>query len=358
VNHSDIIVIGAGVSGLVVANEMQRAGSSVVVVEKARGSGGRLSSKRAELDNGSAFTFDLGCASFSAQSDGFKQALEAAGSSVATIEEHGEKRYCGTPRNSMMTRYLADQLEVYFSHRVFGIERYNDGWKVSCETSDGEIKRWLCSRLIISAPPAQSAALLPAKHPAQGLLQQSGIDPQWVAAFALDDNTVPRELLQRLSENPDIEKVSIENDKPGRDYAPGLIVCVIHFSSAWTKQTLNWTKQQVQTHAIECFGCLGFEKLTPRAVHVHRWLYSRPTAQANSLPAKDRLERAPYYLDESGLALCGDYLASQDYEGVERAWLSAKALASAMCRQMEEPNSMKAPNVGAIHSAEANLHGV
>ena len=357
-SHSDIIVIGAGVSGLVVANEMQRAGSSVVVVEKARGSGGRLSSKRAELDNGSAFTFDLGCASFSAQSDGFKQALEAAGSSVATIEEDGEKRYCGTPRNSMMTRHLADQLEVYFSHRVFGIERCDAGWKVSCETADGDIKRWLCSRLIISAPPAQSAALLPAGHAAQRILEKSYIAPQWVAAFALDEKAVSKALLERLTENPDIEKVSIENDKPVRDYEAGVIVCVIHFSPAWTNQRLSWTKPQVQEHATDCLGSIEFKGLNPRALHVHRWLYSLPTAQVTALPTNPSMERASYYLDDSGLALCGDYLASQEYEGVERAWLSAKALASAMCRESEDGATMKASRVEEAQKSEANYHGV
>lgn len=357
-NHSDIIVIGAGVSGLVVANEMQRAGNSVVVVEKARGSGGRLSSKRVAHSDLSALTFDLGCASFRAQTDGFKQDLEAASASVLSFEERGEKRFCGFPRNSMMTRHLADQLEVYFSHRVFGIERCDAGWKVSCETAEGEIKRWLCSRLIISAPPAQSAALLPAGHAAQRILEKSYIDPQWVAAFALDEKAASKALLERLSENPNIEKVSIENDKPARDYAAGLIVCVIHFSPAWTKQRLGWTKQQVQEYATECIGRGEFKGLNPRALHVHRWLYSLPTAQTTALPTNSSMERASYYLDDSGLALCGDYLESQEYEGVERAWLSAKALASAMCRESEDEALMKASRVEEAQKSEANSHGV
>ena len=43
---TDIAVIGAGIAGLVCAQQLSQAGYSVVVVEKSRGLGGRLATRR------------------------------------------------------------------------------------------------------------------------------------------------------------------------------------------------------------------------------------------------------------------------------------------------------------------------
>ena len=43
---TDIAVIGAGMAGLVCAQQLSQAGYSVVVVEKSRGVGGRVATRR------------------------------------------------------------------------------------------------------------------------------------------------------------------------------------------------------------------------------------------------------------------------------------------------------------------------
>ena len=42
----DIAIIGAGIAGLVCSQELQQAGYSVVVLEKSRGVGGRMATRR------------------------------------------------------------------------------------------------------------------------------------------------------------------------------------------------------------------------------------------------------------------------------------------------------------------------
>ena len=44
--QSDVIVIGAGISGLMCATELERNGYSVQVLDKGRGPGGRMSTRR------------------------------------------------------------------------------------------------------------------------------------------------------------------------------------------------------------------------------------------------------------------------------------------------------------------------
>ena len=64
-------VIGAGLAGLAAARELQAAGHQVVVFDKGRGPGGRLSSRRAE-----PFAFDHGAQYFTARDPEFRHELE------------------------------------------------------------------------------------------------------------------------------------------------------------------------------------------------------------------------------------------------------------------------------------------
>ena len=47
-NKFDIAVIGAGLAGLTAADRLRGAGCRVVVIDKARGPGGRLATRRGE----------------------------------------------------------------------------------------------------------------------------------------------------------------------------------------------------------------------------------------------------------------------------------------------------------------------
>ena len=64
--NETIAVVGAGISGLLVARALQARGGKVVVLEKSRGLGGRLATKRV----GEA-VFDTGAQYFTAKSERF-----------------------------------------------------------------------------------------------------------------------------------------------------------------------------------------------------------------------------------------------------------------------------------------------
>ncbi len=96
-----IAVIGAGVAGLACAVELAAAGHEVAVFEKARGAGGRTSSRR--TDHG---TFDHGCPVLARGS----WLLEFAPLGLELADfAHGE---VPVPRMSALPRTLAQNLDV------------------------------------------------------------------------------------------------------------------------------------------------------------------------------------------------------------------------------------------------------
>ena len=57
-HNTNILIIGAGLAGLSAANDLQRSGYKVLVVDKGRGLGGRLAGRRignATFDHGAQF---------------------------------------------------------------------------------------------------------------------------------------------------------------------------------------------------------------------------------------------------------------------------------------------------------------
>ncbi|WP_156502245.1 efflux RND transporter permease subunit, partial [Oleiphilus sp. HI0067] len=72
----DFAVIGAGMAGAFIAGRLQAEGKSVLIIDKARGSGGRVSSKRLKAGE-IAFGVDLGCQFFEVSHSYFEAYLSS-----------------------------------------------------------------------------------------------------------------------------------------------------------------------------------------------------------------------------------------------------------------------------------------
>ncbi|MFM8793316.1 MAG: NAD(P)/FAD-dependent oxidoreductase, partial [Acidimicrobiales bacterium] len=131
------VIIGAGLSGLMAARSLHDAGREVIVLDKGRGVGGRLATRRigdARLDHGAQF--------FTVRSDEFRSVVDSwlADGVVREWcrgfgEQDGHPRYVGTDGMTSIAKHLARGLDVRTSTLAFSLRREDDCWQV--RTDDG-----------------------------------------------------------------------------------------------------------------------------------------------------------------------------------------------------------------------------
>ena len=163
-SEHDLIVVGAGLSGLLAARHLKESVENVLVLDKGRGVGGRLSRRR--FDGG---VFDHGAQYFTVSDARFRNVADeliAAGvvrvwstgfeDAAGHFKDNGEPRYVGVDGMSAVARFLARGLQVKTQHRVVEITGRDDGWRIT--TSEGV--RFLSRALLLTAPVPQSLELL------------------------------------------------------------------------------------------------------------------------------------------------------------------------------------------------------
>lgn len=157
--NADVLVIGAGMAGLSAAAALQKAGRKPLIIEKGRGIGGRMATRRV----GEA-TFDHGAQFVTARDPSFEEVLTNACTAGAAVEwcrgfnanSDGHVRWRGKPGMSSLAKYLAVGLEIVQEKQVTALQLVDERWSVS--TADCET--WAADAVILTAPVPQSLVLL------------------------------------------------------------------------------------------------------------------------------------------------------------------------------------------------------
>jgi renalase len=309
---NNTVVIGAGISGLLVARELASRGARVQVLEKARGVGGRMSTKRV----GSA-VFDQGAQFFSARDEHFDARVQcwARKGVVAQLprEDDQSERWVARPSMTGLAKALAKDLRVSLQSQVQAVRWHECGcWEV--DVAGGELVRG--ERLVLASPVPQSLALLEAggvvlpEH-LEASLHDLEYNPCLALLTTLDGSSgVPAAGKEIKSGN--LRWVSDNVRKGIAQNVPGAIT--FHLTPEFSAANYSATEEEVFAQLQdELTPWLGGSKIVGRALH--RWRYSEPKTTF----AEDHV-----WLPSIRLGFCGDAFGGPRVEG---AALSGLALA-------------------------------
>ena len=158
-----VVVVGAGIAGLMAAQSLVKNGHDVVVVDKGRSPGGRLATRRiddATLDHGAQF--------FTVRDPLFKSHVEkwiasgvvtewCRGFDSATQNNDGFPRYRGVRGMTDIAKHLANGLDVRCNTLAFSIARGTTSkWQLKID--DGSVLD--ADAIIVTCPLPQAYALL------------------------------------------------------------------------------------------------------------------------------------------------------------------------------------------------------
>ncbi|GHB71093.1 NAD(P)/FAD-dependent oxidoreductase [Persicitalea jodogahamensis] len=266
------IIIGAGMAGLSAAHELAKHSWEVTLLDKGRGVGGRMATRR--IDNTRA---DHGAQYFSVRTPEFRQLierLEAEGIVEAwDLEEAGieHPRYFGTNGMSTIPKYLAKDLNIKLQERATLIESEEKGCQVTTEAGS----TYSADAVILTIPAPQAAILL---QDSQLPLNEAGehafaaiVYQPCLAVLALlkEPSKVPAPGLVKFEEG-DIATVT---DNQQKGIAPEQPTVTIHASPEFSLANLEGDlKQAGQKLLDQLTDWIPAENVGE--YQVHRWRYS------------------------------------------------------------------------------------
>jgi len=314
-------VVGAGVAGLACARALVDQGHAVVVFDKGRAPGGRISTRR----DGDA-QFDHGAQYFTVRDPRFGRFVRSWLDAGVVARwrprlgrvAHGAIRpderpadappmLVGAPRMNAIAAHLAADLEVRSGVRISAVERAGAAWRLL--TANGPEAHEF-DALALAIPPTQAADLLRMPAVAEAIAPVT-LAPCWACMVEFDrDLDLPFDAL-RLDDGP-LSWAARESSKPGRP--PGAR-WTLHAGPNWSREHLEIDRDEAAARIATAFTEAIGDAPAPLRVIAHRWRFAQ---------VERPLGEACWFDRDIRLGLCGDWCLEPRIEG---AFLSGCALA-------------------------------
>lgn len=368
----DIAVIGAGMAGLVCAQQLSQAGYSVVVVEKSRGLGGRVATRRLHgtcADHGVRYLEPQGqLLGQLVQVLGDRHLLQVWTDTGYELEAKRQQLkpasqspwYVAPSGMSAIAKFLATGLEVWLNQRVQALA-LGEGLSLSAPTT-GNLwhltleptninstvakPKELTARALVIAIPAPQALMLLEPLAETGLpavfldnLRSVEFDPCFSVIAGYPAQVQPDIAWKAVTfiDHPDLGWIGLDSSKRPPGQPP---VFVVQSNAEFAQRHLEVKDlqpagNQLLTRAAECL--LPWLD-TPDWIQVHRWRYAFPS----------RPWHEAYLSAETPLPLvcCGDWCGGAyrsavpsgklAYTQVESAMLSGLAAAEQINCQLQQ----------------------
>lgn len=310
-----VVIIGAGMAGLMAARSLQQAGHVVVVFDKGRSPGGRLATRRigeARFDHGAQF--------FTVRSDAFARQVEPWRRDDIVFEwcrgfaapADGCPRYAVREGMTTLTRHLARGLDVRCNAMVHSLHRGPHGhgaWQVTLD--DRSVQA--ADALIVTCPVPQAVPLLHAADvPVPDALCHTAYD-RTLCLLAVCDRPPAVPEPGGVQGAPGFTFIA-DNVRKGISTAHAV---TLHADPAWSDAHWDEPDDAVHHHLLDAARpWLGAAQVVES--QVKRWRFATPRA-IWSEPAW----RPPGI---GSIILAGDAFAGPRVEGAALSGLAAAAL--------------------------------
>lgn len=317
-----IAIIGAGISGLTLAQKL-KSHADVVVYEKARGVGGRMSTRYVD-----PFYFDHGTQCFTTRTKEFQAFLHPYMKDKTIAEWSGkvinleigkkeskrlwfEPHLVAAPNMNSLCKKLADGLDIRVSIEVVPLAKKQfSTWTLQDKQGNilGEYD-WVTS----TAPPAQTLELFQAALPDNSSLHKTRMQGCYSLMIGFNKPWDKKWIAAKVHNNP-IKWISVNSTKPGRSKEVTAIVA--HSGNNWSDEHIDDDMQEAQKFLVERFEAVtGISTANANFISMHRWKYA----------IVKEIEKPGFYFDPmQGIAATSDWTSTSR---IEEVWSNANRLA-------------------------------
>lgn len=337
-DFADVIIVGAGLSGLICGQELQRSGSRVLILDKSRGIGGRMATRRVDpngwLDHGVPAWLEPCSLELDSAWQTFTTNLLMAQiiqpwpefSPNHPLDQNYFQAYAAPQGMTAIAKYLAEELRIERQQQVTTIQVHppTQLWHVTTTNSQELSQTWWCKTLILAIPAPQAQVLcqpLTEHGLAQEFLRhlaQVAYDPCLTTMIGFDP-----EVCSKLPHLPLLDPADSQIrwwawDSQKRTQ-PAQAIMVLHSTAEYAQANFETVSLTKVGHDLWDSVCkthnLPNVLATPNWLQVHRWRYAqvrqgypRPYLVAPMSPT---------------LVCCGDWCGQINKAwGLGRAWQS------------------------------------
>jgi renalase len=270
------LIIGGGMAGLIAGTILQRHGMAVTILDKGRGIGGRLATRRIEHPGSGARVFNYGMQAFSASEPQFQLWVDEwlARGIIDRWDLPNPTRmtnYRGKQSSRSIAQYLAQDLDVRTQTQAVEVIWASSTWTVRSANGD----RFQADNLLITAPIPQTLALLDDSEielpPDLRNRLAAVVYQPCIAVLALLDtpSTIPAPGGLRL-DDPALAWIAC-NQQTGTSPLPAV---TIHATPAFSQTHEVWDREAIAKILLDrAAPWLGANVI---ASQVHYWRYSQP----------------------------------------------------------------------------------
>lgn len=272
--ETDTLVIGAGLAGLTLARELSTDSTKVVVIEKSRSAGGRLSTRRTDVGS-----FDHGAQYLTNRTVGFSKLLDQLSRSadLAAWNPDGKDSthtwWVGQPGMSAVGKALAKGLDITYQTRARSISRQDENFIVHTQAAEGDGPVYRASRVVAAVPAPQALDLLEPLDPVFAQLRSVSMAPCWSAMLAFDVPLPQGRDLIRGQDGDTLALIARNGSKPNRTGE----TFVLHATPEWSRKHIEAGRDAVKAAMLQALRQqTGLAQELPEPIHceVHRWLYA------------------------------------------------------------------------------------